>query len=108
MTLPASFKQLFRNYRFETLSPDMASEMIIRTTLGYGTWEQIEWLFEYYGCTQVRAVFLDDLYGRQELPEPTRRLWRLAFLEEGFKEPKSGPLARWRCQRSERVDGGIL
>ena len=99
MLLPDSFRQLFRNYRFEELSPDTASEMIIRTTLGYGTWEQIEWLFEYYGCEQVRTVFLADFYGRQELPEPTRKLWRLAFLEEEAEEPEPDSLARWRCQR---------
>ena len=96
--LPQSFRKLFRNYRFETLNPDTGAELVILTTLSYGTWEQIEWLFRYYGRECVRNVFLNDFYGRRELPEPTRRLWALAFLDEMPPED-TDPLARWRCRR---------
>jgi hypothetical protein len=96
--LPESFRSLFRNYRFETLNPDTAAELVIRVTLAYGTWEQIEWIFRYYGRGRVREVFLADFYGRRELPEPTRRLWALAFLDD-VPAADADPVARWRCRR---------
>ncbi len=98
MMLPESFRQLFRNYRFDLLNPDAAAELVIRTVLAYGTWEQIEWIFRYYGRDTVREVFLDDLHGRRELPEPTRRLWALAFLDN-VPTADTDPVARWRCRR---------
>ena len=96
--LPDSFRKLFRNYCFNTIDPDAASEQIIITTLAYGTWEQIEWIFSYYGWNRIREIFLDDFHGRRELPEPTRRLWVLAFLDETPSED-TDHLARWRCRR---------
>jgi hypothetical protein len=96
--LPESFRPLFRNYRFETLDPDAAAELVIRTTLAYGAWEQVEWLFEYYERQRVGEVFLNDFHGRRELPEPARHLWALAFLDE-LPPEDTDPLARWRCRR---------
>ena len=96
--LPDSFRPLFRNYRFELLNPDTASELVIKTTLAYGTWEQIKWLFAYYGRERMREVFLKDFHGCRELPEPTRRLWALAFLDE-IPPEDTDPIARWRCRR---------
>mgnify|MGYP005838805053 CR=1 FL=1 len=96
MKLPASIAALFKNYVTETIDTEKNSKMIIKTVLAYGTWEQIMWLFDHYGVEKVRAIFLEDYYGLRTLPETTRRLWELIFVET---PPVQDPLARWRCRR---------
>jgi hypothetical protein len=98
VTLPESFRPLFRNYIFDSLDPDRCAEMIICTVLSRGNWEQVEWLFDHFGTAKVREVFLRDYYGLQNLPEPTRNLWQLLFVENP-PPPDPDPLARWRCRR---------
>lgn len=101
MKLPSSFAPLFHNYVFDTIDADRHAGFVIKTVLARGTWEQIRWLFEYYGAEKVREVFLDDYYGLQTLPESTRRLWELLFVDESGREPRpeeNNPAARW-CGR---------
>ncbi|MGQ9824617.1 MAG: DUF6922 domain-containing protein [Desulfotomaculales bacterium] len=102
MKLPSSFAPLFHNYVFDTVDADRHAGFVIKTVLAQGTWEQIRWLFEYYGAGKVREVFLDDYYGLQALPESTRRLWELLFVDEPGRESRpeeNGPAARWRVRR---------
>lgn len=82
MKLPAFLNQLFRNYALNHLDTEEHAELVIKTVLTRGTWEQIMWLFDYYGLNKVKEVFLKDFYGLRELPEPTVNLWGLLFLEE--------------------------
>ncbi|MDI6907482.1 MAG: hypothetical protein QMC81_08360 [Thermoanaerobacterales bacterium] len=96
--LPEPLRDLFRNYHVRTIDPDRAAELVIRTTLARGSWEQIEWLFGYYGAERIREVFMKDYYGRRELPEPTRCLWALAFLGEAPAR-ETDPRVRWRGRR---------
>lgn len=96
MKLPAFIAPLFKNYIVETIDTEKHFKMIIKTVLAYGTWEQIMWLFDHYRVEKVRSVFLQDYYGLRTLPETTRRLWELVFVETPTAED---PLAKWRCRR---------
>lgn len=105
MKLPSSFAPLFHNYVFDTIDADRHAGFVIKTVLARGTWEQIMWLFEYSGAEKVREVFLDDYYGLQTLPESTRRLWELLFVDDGDpsrqkpRPKEEDPVARWRVRR---------
>ncbi|TDA67464.1 MAG: hypothetical protein D9V47_10375 [Clostridia bacterium] len=110
MPLPDFLADLFRNYRPETIDLEKHCRMVIKTVLARGTWEQVLWLFDYYGPERVREIFLQDYYGLRTLPEPTRSLWELVFVENPL--PEAGdPAGRWRCRRlvppfGEREIGG--
>ena len=105
MRLPERFKPLFRNYDFNTLDTEKHRGLIIKTVLTRGTWEQIEWLFEFYGFDGVKEVFLKDFYEIQELPEAVICLWGLLFLDEKeyrtYKDRLENmtPAERWRQRR---------
>jgi len=105
MKLPEDLKPLFRNYDFDTLDTEKHKKLIIKTVLVRGEWEQIEWLFEFYGFDGVKEVFLEDFYGIRELPDPVICLWGLLFLDEkeyrDYKEElyKMRPAERWKQRR---------
>jgi len=105
--LPESFRPLFHNYIFESIDPATCAEMIICTALSRGSWEQVEWLFDQFGTAKVREVFRRDYYGLQSLPEPTRNLWQLIFVENP-PPPDPDPLAKWRCRRRVPATLGCL
>ncbi len=74
------------------------SGLVIRTVLSRGTWDQMRWLFRRYGRERVRAVFLDDYFGQRTIPESTRALWELAFVDAASREDPRGA-RRWRGRR---------
>ncbi|MQL53491.1 hypothetical protein GFC01_14730 [Desulfofundulus thermobenzoicus] len=82
MRLPECLSPFFRNYAFHCLDTDEHAELVIKTVLARGTWEQIMWLFDCYGFDKIKDVFLKDFYGLRELPDPTVNLWGLLFLDE--------------------------
>lgn len=88
---------LFRNYDPQSIDVEKHTDMIIKAVLSRGTWEQVKWIFEQYGVQKVREVFLKDYYGLRTLPESTRRLWELVFIQE----PRHGDdrVEKWRCRR---------
>ncbi|HHW58107.1 MAG TPA: hypothetical protein GXX15_10720 [Clostridia bacterium] len=106
MKLPVDFKLLFRNYNFDILDTEKHIELIVKTVLARGTWEQIEWLFEFYGFDKVREIFSKDFYGVQELPLPTIYLWGLIFLDEkeywDYREKRNKMTLseKWRQRRT--------
>ena len=101
MNLPESFAGLFKNYIFETLDDDRHAALVIKTVLSRGSWEQIMWLFKRYGREKVGEVFLDDYNGLRTLPESTRRLWELLFVDEADRQGAADE-SRWRCRRLAR------
>ncbi|HHW41661.1 MAG TPA: hypothetical protein GXX19_11065 [Syntrophomonadaceae bacterium] len=109
MRLPDFFSPLFRNYDIQKIDLEEQKKMIVKTTLTRGTWEQIRWLFRYYGLETIKEVFLDDFNGLRELPEPVINLWGLLFLdEEAYKneinrQKKGDRLEKWRGRRSVPV-----
>lgn len=98
MPLPDFLAGLFRNYRRETIDLEKHCRMVIKTVLARGTWEQVLWLFDYYGPEEVREIFREDYYGLRTLPEPTRSLWELVFVENPLPGTDD-PAGRWRCRR---------
>jgi hypothetical protein len=106
MILPDFFASLFKNYGFHKIDTQNQKRLIIKTALAQGTWEQILWLFEFYGCNTVRDVFLEDYYGLRELPEPVVCLWGLLFLDKrkyreeiANMETDGSQPEKWRCRR---------
>ncbi len=105
MRLPDSLAGLFRNYGFDALDDERHRGLIVRTVLARGTWEQILWLFRRYGRDGVREVFVEDYYGPRTLPDATRRLWELMFIEQPPPDDPH-PAARWRCRRAVVTNRG--
>lgn len=105
MLLPDCFARLFRNYNFQKIDAEKHAKMIIKTTLVLGTWEQILWIFEFYGKDKIGDVFREDLSGLRELPEPVVNLWGLLFLDEQQniaeveRQESESKLKKWGCRR---------
>ena len=97
MRPPESLASLFRNYRFRDLDLERDRELIVRTVLARGTWEQIRWLWTRYGPEVIKDVFLKDYYGLRTMPAPTRRLWELLFVTEPL--PEEVGAQKWMCRR---------
>ncbi|MDN5348311.1 MAG: hypothetical protein PWP65_1875 [Clostridia bacterium] len=97
MAVPSFLEGLFRNYDPQSIDVEKHAEMIIKAVLSRGTWEQVKWIFEQYGVQKVREVFLKDYYGLRTLPESTRRLWELVFVQEPRQEHDR--MEKWRCRR---------
>lgn len=100
MFLPNSFSALFRNYELSKIDTEKHLSMIIKTVLSRGNWEQILWLFHHYGKDKIKDIFLKDYYGVRELPEPTRKLWGLIFLDKDEQEEEQDRIEKWRCRRN--------
>ncbi|NPV72066.1 MAG: hypothetical protein HPY55_15780 [Firmicutes bacterium] len=98
MKLPDSFSRVFKNYIFETIDDDKHAALVVKTVLSRGSWEQIMWLFRRYGREKVGEVFLEDYHGPRTLPESTRRLWELLFVDEAERQ-SAGDRSRWQCRR---------
>jgi hypothetical protein len=104
MRLPESLSNLFANYVFSSLDSEQHASLVIKTVLAHGTWEQIMWLFDFYGRDRVAQIFRDDYFGMKTLPKPTRRLWELVFVDESHWDRTSG-LDEWRVTRvAPRLD----
>ncbi|MHB8986073.1 MAG: DUF6922 domain-containing protein [Eubacteriales bacterium] len=98
MKLPDDLASLFHNYDFTALDGYKNYRLVIRTVLSLGTWEQVKWLFDFYGAALVGEVFKEDYYGLRTLPAPARKLWEIAFIKSPLKEPESGP-AKYHSKR---------
>jgi hypothetical protein len=113
MKLPDSFERLFRNYNFCKIDTEKHERMIIKTTLVLGTWEQILWLFEFYGKDKIGNVFCEDINGLRELPEPVVNLWELLFLDEHQNANElegrgaESKLKKWSCRRRVPVTDAV-
>ncbi len=105
--LPDELAGLFHNYEPASIDLDRHADLVIRTVLAGGTWEQVLWLFREYGWDPVRQVVLADHLGLRALPEPTRRLWLAVFSQapdtQAADDGGHDPLERWRCRR---IPGG--
>jgi hypothetical protein len=105
MNLPGSFADLFKNYVFPTIDDQKHAALVIKTVLSRGSWEQIMWLFSRYGKQRIGEVFLEDYSGLRTLPESTRRLWELLFVEESEWQG-AGDKSRWQCRRLAQSSPG--
>lgn len=89
---------LFRNYQPSSVDPERESQLVIKTVLTSGTWEQILWLFRRYGRERVRQMVLEDDAGLRSLPDSVLVFWRNIFLPDA-PAPQVDPVDRWRPTR---------
>ena len=54
--LPPFLKPLFWSYHFSLVNPTQDKERIIVNTINYGDWEHWQWIFKYYGITEVKRI----------------------------------------------------
>lgn len=100
--LPEELASLLHRYEPSSIDLGRHPNLIIRTVLAEGAWEQVLWLFREYGWGKVKEVVLADHHGLRTLPEPTRRLWLAVFSEPGqppVADEQDDPVERWRCRR---------
>lgn len=96
MKLPDFLAPLFHNYVFDAIDGQKSYKFVIKTVLTYGNWEQIEWLFDYYGYKRVGEVFGEDYYGLRTLPASSRKLWEIAFIKNPLSNT-TGTRSKYRC-----------
>ncbi len=101
MSLPPALEGLFRNYVTETIDLDRHRDLIVKTVLARGAWDQVIWVFDHYGAEAVGDVFRKDYFGLRTLPRPTLCLWELLFIEPDarHRSATTDPVGRWRPTR---------
>lgn len=57
--LPESFRPLLWSYRFSDIDPDKDKQIIIINTINYGNWPEWQWVFNYYGTSEVKKIIED-------------------------------------------------
>lgn len=84
--LPKSFARLFQDYEFEQMDVDSYANIIIERTLELGTWEQLHWLFHYYGVQRIIEHI--KRYGHRRLSKVTFNYWcKLLDIKEYRQAP---------------------
>ncbi len=104
MTLPDDIADLIWNYDTRTLDPEASSELVIRSVLRIGSWDQIRWAFSYYGSPRVEAVIERDYFGARSLPVSIRAFWGVVFWPDSPPPELADPMERWRPTRSKQMD----
>jgi predicted XRE-type DNA-binding protein len=100
MTIPKDIDSLIWNYEAGSTPP---MNVVIYSTLRVGSWDQIKWLFSYYGKENVLSYINTDYFGNRTLPNSILELWALAFWPESmYEEPKS-ELHKWKTNRSNEI-----
>ena len=101
MSFPPVLEDLFHNYVTETIDLDRHRNLVVKTVLARGTWDQVVWVFNHYGAKAVGDVFRRDYFGLRSLPRPTLSLWELLFIEPDarYRSATTDPVGRWRPTR---------
>ncbi len=83
--LPTDSAWLFPEYDFEQINLQQHCGVIIERILERGSWEQLRWLFQTYGETEV-ANWVRK-HGFRLLSKRSFALWRLALDIDAFQAP---------------------
>jgi len=89
--IPAGLTPYFHEYDPQTLDVDRDADLILQRTLEYGTWEEIRWLFGFYGGSRVRSFVQER--GERWLCRVTFSYWR-KLLEIGEWRRSPFPTAK--------------
>lgn len=100
MTVPVDIANLVWNYDTRSLSP----EVVIRTVLLRGSWDQIVWLFGFYGLETVKEKIEQDYFGYRSLPVSIRVFWGNVFWPDSPPPEIADPMEQWRPTRSKTMD----
>jgi|GEM_PF-6496081 len=83
MKMRKDISDLVWNYIPDSTPPMNA---VMFCTLRVGSWEQIKWLFAYYGKDVVLDYIKTDYFGNRTLPNSVLELWALAFWPQDIRE----------------------
>lgn len=89
--IPASLARLFQEYDFASMDVNLHANTIIERTLELGTWEELRWLFHFYGLKRI-VEYLKKL-GDRRLSKVTLNYW-VKLLQ--VKEYRQAPFAEIR------------
>lgn len=72
--IPGGLRPYFQEYDVDRLDLQADANLIIQRTLDFGNWEDIRWLFGFYGVERVRNFL--DTYGDRFLSPVSFNYWR--------------------------------
>lgn len=86
MQEPRSIAWLFPEYDFAEMDPESHASVIIERILERGRWEEVRWLFAYYG--QARIAEWVRQHGFRLLSKRSFALWRLVLGITDYRAPE--------------------
>lgn len=105
MNSSTNFEHLVWNYQPGTL--ELAPQVVIHAVLRIGTWEQMMWLFKYYGTERVKEEIKRDYFGARSLPVSIRTFWGNVFWPDSPPPELSDPMERWRPSRLKGMGASL-
>ncbi len=99
MTLPDTIADLLWSYDSKSVDPQVNAKAVVMAVLRLGTWDQIRWLFSYYGFDTVQQIIKDDYFGARNLPVSIRAFWGNVFWPASPPPELSDRRERWRPTR---------
>ena len=101
MTIPDAVVELLWSYEADRVDPKANPEIVVMAVLRLGTWDQIRWLFSYYGTHAVEQVIEKDYFWDRTLPVSIRTFWGNIFWPESPPPELADSRERWRPSRSQ-------
>jgi hypothetical protein len=83
LEIPAGLKPYFQEYDVSALDPQSAADLVIQRTLEFGTWNEVRWLFGFYGYPRIR-IFIRQR-GERTLSPVAFNYWRKLFKVERWQ-----------------------
>jgi hypothetical protein len=99
VTLPDTIADLLWSYDSKRVDPQVNAKAVVMAVLRLGTWDQIRWLFSYYGFDTVQQIIKDDYFGARNLPVSIRAFWGNVFWPTSPPPELSDRRERWRPTR---------
>ena len=84
-SIPGGLKPYFQEYDLQQLDLVRDANVIIQRVLEYGTWDEIRWLFQFYGGQRIRKFVRE--YGYRWLSPVTFHFWRKLLRINKWKTP---------------------
>lgn len=101
MTLPDAVADLLWSYDADNVDPNVNVETVVMAVLRLGTWDQVRWLFSYYGSDVVQQSIEKDYFGPRTLPVSIRAFWGNLFWPETPPPELTDHRERWRPTRTQ-------
>jgi len=94
--IPAALERLFQEYEFKKMDVNSYANTIIERTLELGSWEELHWLFHYYGLPRI-IEYLKQL-GDRRLSKITFNYWRKLLQIKEYRRAPFGEICTdiWR------------
>jgi hypothetical protein len=99
VTLPDDIAELLWSYDPDKVDRQADAEIVVMAVLRLGSWEQIRWLFSYYGMDDVRRIIEKDYFGYRTLPVSIRVFWGTVFWPDSPPPELADSREQWRQTR---------